>query len=377
MRAAFIHSREIEKYHYPADCPFKTERAALTKNILSSINRYQDRAQGIVEYAPRPATRDELALYHTSEYLEVLQQASAGNLAPEALFMGLGTQDTPIFTDLYPYSVLAGGASLTGAQLLLDQKFDIVFNPSGGFHHAFKGKAGGFCYINDVVLAARFLANAGKRVFCLDLDAHHGDGTQAAFYDQNSVFTVSFHESGKTLFPWGGFEFEIGEGEGRGYNVNMPFPAGTDDDVYARAFNELVPPLLDVYKADIILLEIGMDILAVDPLTHLGCTNNVLAAILPLLTRTGMPLLVMGGGGYHPQATARAWSLAWCILCGFESSEDLSLGMGGVFLGSSEWEAGLRDMHSYATGKDLQRINTDVDEKIEYIKRTVFPIHNI
>jgi acetoin utilization protein AcuC len=291
--------------------------------------------------------------------------------------MGIGTADCPIFPDLYSYASLAAGGTLTAVNLILQNKAEILFNPSGGFHHAFPQKAGGFCYINDVVLGALALRKAGLKVFCLDLDAHHGDGTQHAFYHDNDVFTVSLHESGETLFPFGGFVYETGEGAGKGFNVNMPLPAGTDDEAYFFAFQNIAPPQLAAYKPDVIILEIGMDILSVDPLTHLNLTNNILSDILPALMDTKLPLLLLGGGGYNLEATARGWALAWATLCHIEPDNDMWMGMGGVFLGSSEWSAGLRDMHVYTTGAEKTKILKQINQTLDYIKKNIFPIHHI
>jgi acetoin utilization protein AcuC len=371
----FIHTGDIERLHYPADCPFKTERAAMTKSVLAGMGLYM--GDNTREVAPRVATDAELRLFHDAAYIAMLRRISDNDLRPEDLACGVGTPDTPIFPDLFPYASLAAGATLTGAELILRKEAAFVFNPSGGFHHAFVAQAGGFCYINDVVIACKALKAAGKRVFCLDLDAHHGNGTQAAFYNDSDVFTVSFHESGKTLFPWGGFENEMGEAQGKGYNVNVPLPAHCDDDAFVFAFKEIVPPLLGAYKPDIILLEIGMDILSVDPLTHLSMTNNAIADTLPLLVKTDIPLLVVGGGGYHPEHTARGWALAWTILCGNEPDADMSIGMGGVFLGNAEWGAGLHDQHIYTRGEEKEGIRKAVEESVQKIKKTVFGIHKL
>jgi acetoin utilization protein AcuC len=371
----FIHSDEIEHYRYPASCPFKTERAGLTKSILSKAHSYTGKDRE--EVAPIPLTEPELLLFHTPQYIERLKRVSSGIIDSTDLFAGLGTDDCPIFADLYTYACLAAGGTLTAARCILEGGSRLAFNPSGGYHHAYSDMAGGFCYVNDVAVGCRALANAGKRVFCLDLDVHHGNGTQAAFYTDPSVFTVSLHESGKTLFPWGGFETEIGEGPGKGYNVNLPFPAGTVDDIYIPAFSEIVPPLLSAYKPDVIVLDVGMDILSVDPLSHFKMTNNGIAEIMPVLMRQNVPILMVGGGGYNPQAAARGWALLWTILCGIEPEFDMTIGMGGDFLGNSEWNAGLRDMRIYARGDDRERIQTEVDRTVEYIKKTVFPIHGI
>jgi acetoin utilization protein AcuC len=371
----FIHSPEIEALHYPSSCPFKSERAAMTREILSTKGLFTGGTRA--ETPPVALTGEQLLLYHTPEYVARLKRVSEGSFEASDLFSGLGTEDCPIFKDLYNYATLAAGGTMVAAECILKQGVRVAFNPSGGFHHAFSDKAGGFCYVNDVVIACRAIVNAGKRVFCLDLDVHHGNGTQAAFYAENRVFTVSFHESGKTLFPWGGFETEIGEGDGRGFNVNVPLPAGTDDTVYSAAFNEIVPPLLSAYKPDVIVLELGMDVLSFDPLAHFKMTNNAFADLLPLVMQAGVPFLAVGGGGYNPQATARGWALLWTVLCGIEPKSDMSIGMGGDFLGNAEWDAGLRDKRIYALGDDRERIAREAAATVEYIQKTVFPIHGI
>ncbi|MBD3391407.1 MAG: hypothetical protein GF410_05240 [Chitinivibrionales bacterium] len=373
--AAFIHSEEIDQYHYPANCPFKTERAGETKRILSSMGYYTGSSRR--EVAPAAAATGELHMFHTPAYLDMLRRVSAGNIRPEDLAMGIGTDETPAFKDLYNYSVLAAGGSLTAARLVLEGTVDLAFNPSGGYHHARPEQAGGFCYVNDVVLACMALANAGKRVLCLDIDAHHGNGTQEAFYASPHVFTISFHESGETLYPWGGKEEEIGEGDGRGYNVNMPFPAGTDDDAYLSAFRDLVPPLARAFCPDIVVLEIGMDTLSVDPLTHLSMTNNATADMLQQVLQFNAPIVAVGGGGYSPADTARGWALAWSVLCGIELEEDMYMGLGGVFLGSSEWNAGLRDKHFYVRGDEKARVMAAVEKSVESVKKLVFPVHGL
>ncbi|MBD3343620.1 MAG: acetoin utilization protein AcuC [Chitinivibrionales bacterium] len=375
-KTAFIHSEEIERYHYPDMCPFKTERAGMTKSLLKSMGLFG--GGNSFEAAPVAITEKEANQFHTKRYLNILKRISTtGDMKSDDFFYGLGTEETPVFYDLFPYSMLAAGATVTGARLLLEGAAGRVFNPSGGYHHALPEKAGGFCYINDIALGCKTLAKAGKRVLCLDLDAHHGNGTQHAFYKNSDVFTISIHESGKSLYPWGGFEDEIGEGRGAGYNVNIPIPPGTDDDAYLFIFETLVPPLIEFYDPDVIVCEIGMDILAGDPLTHLNMTNNVFAEILPDIMQLNKPMLVTGGGGYIPRKTARGWALVWTILNDMESAIEEPLGMGGVFLGSNEWQGGLRDMRVYSRGTKHSRIHTEIAETIRKIESTVFKMHKI
>jgi len=367
-KLAFVYAPEIERLAYPPDCPFKTQRAGLTRQRLLSFGLLGD--EGRVEVFPRKASLAELQRFHTIRYLDELQRAAGGDLTVAGLHMGLGGPDTPVFKHMFDYGAWACGAGLTGAELLLAGKADIAFNLLGGFHHAMAEKAAGFCYLNDVALACMRLAETGKRVACVDVDAHHGDGTQAAFYNRSDVLTISLHESGKTLFPWGGFENEIGEGSGLGCNVNVPLPAGTYDEAFLTAFDRVAIPALEAFNPDVIVLELGMDALAGDPLTHLCLTNNSLADALGRLLRFDKPMLVAGGGGYHVENTVRGWALAWRTCCGEDDEHDFSAGMGGVMLASSEWAGGLRDRALAVTAEQRTAVELELHSTIESIIRS-------
>jgi acetoin utilization deacetylase AcuC-like enzyme len=246
----------------------------------------------------------------------------------------------------------------------------------GGFHHAMAARAAGFCYLNDVVLACLKLAGAGRRVLYLDVDAHHGDGVQSAFYRRDDVLTISLHETGRTLFPWGGFEDEIGEGLGLGFNVNVPLPPLTYDQAFLTAFDRVVLPLMQAYSPDVIVLELGMDTLAGDPLTHLRMTNNVVVEILESLLQFRRPLLVAGGGGYHVENTVRGWALAWRTCCG-EDVDDFAMGMGGVMLANTEWAGGVRDRTLAVTTEQRQSVEPELQASIKNITNLVFQFHGI
>lgn len=212
-KAVFIYSQELEKFHYPPDHPFNTIRAKRTREVLNSMGLLS--GDGRSEVAPVPAERVTLKKFHTARYLHALKTASKGRWDVEALGMGIGTSDCPVFNGLYDYAVLAAGGTLVAAELILSGDIDVAFNPSGGFHHAHPERASGFCYINDVALACHVLAERGKRILYLDVDVHHGDGVAYAFYDRCDVMTISFHEDPRILFPGTGFENEIGDGPGR------------------------------------------------------------------------------------------------------------------------------------------------------------------
>jgi len=375
-KAVFLHSPEFDQIPYPPACPFDSSRAGRTRQTILAMGLLGGPSRA--ERAPVAATRAELAAYHTPHYLDVLAAAQGGHLDVDGLAMGLGTPDCPLFAGMYDYAALAAGASLTGARCLLHGEADVAFNPSGGYHHAMAARAAGFCYLNDVVLAAMELAAAGRKVLFLDIDVHHCDGVQDAFYGRRDILTLSLHETGRALFPGTGFEEEIGAGEGIGYTVNIPLPVGTDDTAYRRAFAEAAWPVMQAFGPDVIIVEIGMDALAGDPLAHLHLTNNVHAEILARVVGMGKPILATGGGGYHIENTVRGWALAWSVLCGEQADEDdFTMGMGGVMLQNTDWAGGLRDRVLLSGGGRRDAIDAEITATIAKIRRLVFPHHGL
>jgi len=377
-KTSFVFNPDISKYNYPPECPFNSQRAAMTREILQSMSLLTGDDFG--EVRPTPASREAMEVLHSPDYLDILENAQQGQLGLDALEAGLGSADTPIFKGLYEYSALVAGASLAGADLISSGQAHMAFNPAGGLHHAGYASASGFCYVNDVALACSALTRGGKRVLYLDVDVHHGDGVQAAFYNRKDVLTVSLHQDGRTLFPGTGAITEIGAGEGNGYAVNLPFPAGTGDDLYLESFRAVVLPLAENYAPDFIVMEMGMDCLAGDPLAGLKLSNNAYAEVLAAMIALGHPMLVTGGGGYNPGNTARAWALAWTIMTGTDRKEQdlgLSLGVGGVMLESTEWQAGLRDRPLVTDPEEIERTGRETNTTVTALKETIFPLHGI
>ena len=374
-KAVFIYSAEFERYRYPPEHPFNTIRARKTREIVNSMGLLS--GPGIGEVAPKPAERVVLKKFHSARYLHALKTAAEGKWDSNALNMGIGTSDCPVFEGLYDYAALVAGGTITAAKLILSGDADAAFNPSGGFHHAGPERASGFCYINDVALACIVLAEAGKKVLYLDVDVHHGDGVAYAFYERSDVMTISFHQNPRTLFPGTGFEDEIGTGKGKGYCVNVPLPIGTYDQVYMKAFEALAPPLIEAFNPDVIVFELGADALAGDPLAHLYLTNNVYADIIDSLLGFNKPILATGGGGYNVENTARAWALAWSILAGADSSQDMNLGVGGVMLGGTDWQGGLRDRTLAVSSQQQNAVTPAIEATIKAVKANIFPIHRL
>ena len=372
----FVHSEALDQGGYPKECPFNTARAGMTYRTLSSTGLLEGDDRRVV--APVRLTREQLERFHEPRYLDALLRAGHGEHDLDALWMGLGTPDCPIFPNMLEYVSLAAGGSVTAAKLLCDGEADIVFNPSGGFHHAHPARASGFCYVNDVVLACMTLADAGKRVLFLDVDAHHCDGVQDAFYERSDVMTVSMHESGKTLFPGTGFEDEIGHGPGRGYSVNFPLPVGTYDAAFLKVFERGVMPVIDAFDPDVIVLELGMDALTGDPLAHLHLSNNAYADVVERVRDLGKPILATGGGGYHVENTVRGWALCWSVLCGDQDDHDaMSFGMGGVMMETTEWSGGLRDRTLLSDAGRRDEVDIEIDATLRRIYDRLYPLHDI
>ena len=386
-KAVFIYSQELERYHYPPEHPFNTIRPKKTREVLNSMGLLS--GNGRKEIAPVPAKRITLKKFHTARYLHALKTASEGRWDAEALGMGIGTSDCPVFEGLYDYAVLVTGGTLNAAKLILSGDAAVAFNPSGGFHHAHPERAAGFCYINDVALACTVLAEQGppeaglskpafgRRVLYVDVDVHHGDGVAYAFYDRCDVMTISLHEDPKILFPGTGFQDEIGTGKGKGYCINIPLPVGTYDQAYMKAFEDVAVPLMTAYNPEVIVFELGADALAGDPLAHLYLTNNVYAEIINHLLSFNKPILMTGGGGYNIDNTVRAWALAWTVLCGADSDYAGNTALGGVMLESTDWQGGLRDRALAVSSQQQDAVMPAIEATIETIKASVFPLHGL
>ena len=210
----------------------------------------------------------ELELVHDAAYIEAVRRAGHDGWGDGRY--GLGTPDNPVFDGMHEASALVAGATLAAARAVWHGEALHAANIAGGLHHAMRRSASGFCVYNDPAIAIRWLLEAGaQRVAYVDLDVHHGDGVQAAFYDDPRVLTISLHEHPATLFPGTGLASETGRGEGIGYAVNVALPAGTGDAGWLRAFDAVVPPLLRSFRPEVLVSQHGCDSHRLDPLAHL------------------------------------------------------------------------------------------------------------
>ena len=371
MKTAFIYSDKFAGFNYGPSHPLKTYRLKLTYDLIRAYGLLSIPGARYIE--AEMADDEDLLLFHEKDYIDILKASNRGVAMPGSHYFGLGPGDNPVFEGLFDWSRLVAGASLKAARLVESGEADIAFNISGGLHHAAASRASGFCYINDPVIAIQWLINQGRRVAYIDIDAHHGDGVQEAFYDTDKVLTISIHETGRQLFPGSGFVDEMGEGTGEGYSVNVPMPAYADDELFLYAFSEIVPPLIDRYKPDIVVSQLGVDSFVTDPLAHLNYTTNGFSAVMMKIKELAPRWVALGGGGYNMANVARAWTLAWAIMTDTHIPDELPDEF--LSLCSREgFESGrLRDKAYSVTGAAKEKMREEVETAVNFLKEKVIP----
>jgi len=310
-RAAFVYDEVQSRHVLREDHVLQPNRLQLTYELLQCYGVFDDS----LLVAPRMADEGELLSFHTPDYVEAVKSLSLGESRfNPATYNFFEDGDNPPYKGMYEVAARVAGASLVAAELVTSGQVDVAFNISGGLHHAAPNYASGFCVFNDVVITILSLVKRGFRVAYVDIDAHHADGVQNAFYESDRVLKISLHEWGRYLFPGTGAVSEIGKGPGTGYTVNLPFFPYTDDEVYLWAFREVVPPLVQRFKPDILVAQLGCDTHYLDPLTHMMLTTEGYATVVTELKRLAPKWIALGGGGYEMGVVARAWTLAYGIM---------------------------------------------------------------
>lgn len=366
MKTAFLYSSEFEKFDYGPTHPLKTLRLKLTHELIKAYGLLSFPDTQYVE--AEPANEDDFVMFHDREYIEALKAANNGISVAGAGYFGLGPGDNPVFRGLFDWSGLVTGASLQAAELVDSGKADIAFSISGGLHHAMPSRASGFCYVNDPVVAIMSLLKKGRRVAYIDIDAHHGDGVQEAFYETDRVLTISIHETGRMLFPGTGFEGDLGRGEGEGYSVNIPMPPSSDDELFLYAFNEIVPHLIEKFRPDVVVSQLGVDSFRNDPLAHLNYTNNGFCEAVKKMKEIAPKWVALGGGGYDVANVARAWTLAWAVMNDFDIPDAIP----GDFLAKYPTEGFLsgkiRDEIYTERGREKEKMREEVERVVRFLK---------
>jgi acetoin utilization protein AcuC len=294
-------------YDFGPEHPLAPVRVELTIALARAFGVLD--ASGVRVAAPEPATLAELEFVHDPRYIAAVQRGAADPA------FGLGTADDPVFPGMHDASALVAGATLAAARAVWTSEAEHAVSIAGGLHHAMRGMASGFCVYNDPAIAISWLLRQGaQRIAYVDIDVHHGDGVQAAFYDDPRVLTISLHEHPMTLFPGTGLPSETGGPDAEGMAVNVALRAGTGDAGWLRAFDAIVPPLLREFRPEILVSQHGCDSHRLDPLAHLELTvdgqRRAHAALHELAHETaGGRWLLTGGGGYElVHVVPRTWT---------------------------------------------------------------------
>lgn len=322
-RAAFVWRDDLISYKLSETHPLNPVRLVATMDLLRTTGLLRD--EDIVPC--EPASIDTLALVHDPQYIDVVRRLSettgplSGSDKLRAATYGFGTADNPIFQGMHDASSLVVGATVKAADVVMQGRRLRAFNMSGGLHHAFRDRAAGFCVYNDAAVAiAHIRRHFDARVAYIDIDAHHGDGVQAIFYDDPNVLTVSIHESGHHLFPGTGHVHERGRGPGSGASVNIPLAPDTGDASWLECFETIVPRVLRAFRPDVLVTQHGCDAHQLDPLTHLAVSTRALETAALRLRELADELcdgrwVATGGGGYELfRVVPRAWTMLWAII---------------------------------------------------------------
>jgi len=304
--------------------PLATGRQAAVQDLIEVLG-WRDPALTRVPELPGRAV---LERFHTPDYLGALAEADAAGKATAEMRTryNLGTMECPIFPGLWDRARATVGGSMLASELVLGG--GVAFHPTGGTHHGQPGRASGFCYLNDPVFAILRLLDGGLgKVLHVDLDAHHGDGVEAAFADDPRVGLVSIHEDGR--WPGTGRPEETLDGRA----LNVPVPRGINDSEYALVLERLVYSFVRRAKPEAIVVLLGADGLAGDPLSGMKLSNGVLWNACQTLSDMAPRTVILGGGGYNPWTTARLWVGMWGLLAGHDISGELPAAARAVLAG--------------------------------------------
>ncbi|OMJ27897.1 Histone deacetylase RPD3 [Smittium culicis] len=357
---------DVGNFHYGPGHPMKPHRIRMTHSLVMSYELYKHMSI----YRAAPATKHEMTQFHTDDYVDFLNKVVPDNtwkFQKELAKYNL-EDDCPVFDGMFDFFSLSAGSSMEGAARLNRGFSDICINWSGGLHHAKKSEASGFCYINDIVLAILELLRHHSRVLYIDIDVHHGDGVEEAFYTTDRVMTCSFHKYGE-FFPGTGDLRDIGESKGKYYSVNFPLKDGINDESYLTVFVPVIKAIIEWYQPGAIVLQCGTDSLAGD---KIGCFNLSMdghAQCVDFVKSFDLPILVLGGGGYSIRNVSRTWAYETGVLVGAEMDRNLPFNDYMDYYGPDyTLNVPSRNLENRNTPEYLDRIKTQVLQNLERTK---------
>ncbi|KJE94400.1 histone deacetylase 2 [Capsaspora owczarzaki ATCC 30864] len=358
-RVCYFYDADIGNYYYGQGHPMKPHRVRMTHNLLLNYGLYKK----MDIYRPHKASFEEMTKFHSDEYIHFLKsinhETSSSDHTRQMQRFNVG-EDCPVFEGVFEYSQLSAGGSIGGAVKLNKGDTDIAINWGGGLHHAKKSEASGFCYVNDIVLSILELLKRHQRVLYIDIDVHHGDGVEEAFYTTDRVMTVSFHKYGE-FFPGTGDLRDIGAGRGKHYALNFPLRDGIDDFSYQNVFQPIIRHVMEWYQPGAVVLQCGADSLAGD---RLGCFNLSLlghAECVEFVRSFNVPTLLLGGGGYTIRNVARCWT--------YETAVAIGTGIATALPFNDYFEYYSPDFKLEVTPSNMENLNTP--EYLETIKNAL------
>lgn len=305
QRVVYFYDDDIGKFYYAPNHHMKPHRVRMTHRLITAYGL--DKKMRVLR--PKRATAYDMQRFHTPDYIDYIQKTT-----PETQKSHFGllekfglNEDCPVFEGLFEFCQISAGGSLSAAEELNKGTADIAINWAGGLHHAKMNQASGFCYVADCVLGILKLLERYKRVMYIDIDIHHGDGVEEAFYSTDRVLTVSFHKYGK-FFPGTGSIKDIGAGAGKHYCINVPLKDGMDDTSFTILFKNIISRAIEWYRPEAILLQCGADSLTGDRLGTFNLTIQGHAECVKIVRDFGIPLILTGGGGYTVRNVARCWT---------------------------------------------------------------------
>lgn len=298
----------------------KPHRIRMTNSLLVNYGLYKH----MNVFKPPRAGREDLTKFHSDDYINFLHRITPLNMQeyPTQLQKFNVGEDCPVFDGVYEFCQVSAGGSIASAVKLNHGSADIAINWAGGLHHAKKQEASGFCYVNDIVLAILELLKYHNRVLYIDIDVHHGDGVEEAFYSTDRVMTVSFHKYGE-YFPGTGDIKDIGYSKGKYYSINFPLRDGIDDESYASIFEPIISYVIQWYRPGAIVLQCGADSLSGDRLGCFNLSSKGHARCVEFIKSFDLPLILLGGGGYTIRNVARVWTAETAIAAGVSIADEL------------------------------------------------------
>lgn len=322
IRVGYVHSAahlfECERL------PRVRQRCLLVHGLLKGYNLLKS----LRTIHPLVASREDLRLFHSTDYINFLESCEAEkDLEKEDIISR--AHDYNLVDDCAPTKRLLtlvghiAGGTLAAARAIMEKTCDIAIHWEGGWHHAHRSEAAGFCYVNDVVLGILELRRTFRRVLYIDLDVHHGDGVEEAFAGTDKVLTVSVHQYEPGFYPGTGAASDVGFGLGRGYSINLPLRSGASDSTFVRVVTTVVDEVRKRYKPDAVVCQCGADGLSGDPLGAWNLTPGAFVQCVRLVQSWGLPLLLLGGGGYVAANAARCWTTITAALLGQDLEEDI------------------------------------------------------